>query len=41
MWGVAVLALAIAGMVALIWIGQRRLIYFPDRHVPTPADAGL
>jgi fermentation-respiration switch protein FrsA (DUF1100 family) len=41
MWGAAVLALAIAGALALIWFGQRRLIYFPDRNVPTTAAAGL
>ena len=41
MWGVAVLALAVAGVLALIWIGQRRLIYFPDRNLPAPAAAGL
>ncbi len=41
MWGAAVLALAVAGALALIWFGQRRLIYFPDRKVPPPAAAGL
>lgn len=37
---VVVLAL-IAGVLALIWAGQRRLIYFPFGGVPTPRDAGL
>ena len=42
MWSAAVLALTVAVVVlAVIWIGQRRLIYFPDRHVSTPAEAGL
>jgi fermentation-respiration switch protein FrsA (DUF1100 family) len=26
---------------ALLWLGQRRLIYFPDTRVPSPDDAGL
>jgi fermentation-respiration switch protein FrsA (DUF1100 family) len=41
MWGVALLALAVAALLALIWIGQRRLIFFPDRNVPAPAALGL
>lgn len=42
MWSAAVLALTVAGVVlGLVWIGQRRLIYFPDRRLPTPAEAGL
>jgi len=41
MWGAAILVLAVAAVLALIWIGQRRLIYFPDRSLPTPAAAGL
>jgi fermentation-respiration switch protein FrsA (DUF1100 family) len=42
MWSAAVLALAVAlVVVGLIWIGQRRLIYFPDPTLPTPAQAGL
>jgi fermentation-respiration switch protein FrsA (DUF1100 family) len=42
MWSAAVLALIVAvAVLAVIWIGQRRLIYFPDRDVPTAADAGL
>jgi uncharacterized protein len=41
MWSAAVLALVVAGVLALIWIGQRRLIYFPDRNLPTPMAAGL
>jgi fermentation-respiration switch protein FrsA (DUF1100 family) len=41
MWAAAVLALGIAGFLTIIWLGQRRLIYFPDRSAPTPATAGL
>jgi hypothetical protein len=42
MWSAVVLALIAAVVVlGLIWIGQRRLIYFPDRQLPTPAEAGL
>jgi uncharacterized protein len=41
MWGTAILVLAVAAVLALIWIGQRRLIYFPDRTLPTVAAAGL
>ena len=42
MWSAAVLALTVAVVVlGLIWIGQRRLIYFPDRRLPAPAEAGL
>ena len=41
MWGAAILVLAVAGVLVLIWVGQRRLIYFPDRSLPTPAAAGL
>lgn len=37
---VAVLAL-MTGLVALIWAGQRRLIYFPFGGVPHPREAGL
>jgi uncharacterized protein len=39
-----VLALAAAGvgvLLLLIWIGQRRMIYFPFGTVPAPADVGL
>jgi fermentation-respiration switch protein FrsA (DUF1100 family) len=37
----AALAVVLAVAVLLIWIGQRRLIYFPDRDVPAPASVGL
>jgi hypothetical protein len=39
-----VLALAAAGvgvLLLLIWIGQRRMIYFPSGTVPGPGDVGL
>jgi fermentation-respiration switch protein FrsA (DUF1100 family) len=38
---VAALALVFAVALLLIWVGQRRLIYFPDPSVPVPAAAGL
>jgi uncharacterized protein len=41
MWTPAVLVLAVLGVLLLIWLGQRTLIYFPDRHVPAPAVTGL
>src|SRR5262245_30411094 len=42
MWSPAVLALTVAVVVlGSIWIGQRRLIYFPDRRLPGPVEAGL
>ena len=28
-------------VLALVWMGQRRLIYFPSRDVPAPATVGL
>jgi fermentation-respiration switch protein FrsA (DUF1100 family) len=31
----------VAVLLALIWMGQRRLIYFPYADVPPPADVGL
>jgi fermentation-respiration switch protein FrsA (DUF1100 family) len=31
----------IAAVLTLIWVMQRRLIYFPADHVPTPGDVGL
>ncbi len=34
MWAAALFALAVLGVLLLIWVGQRTLIYFPDRHVP-------
>jgi len=37
---VAVLIL-LTGLLALIWAGQRRLMYFPFGAVPSPRDAGL
>ena len=41
MWTAAVLVLAVLGVLLLIWLGQRTMIYFPDRHVPSPAVTGL
>jgi uncharacterized protein len=41
MWAAAAFAFALAGVLMLIWIGQRTLIYFPDHRVPSPAIAGL
>jgi len=41
MWAAVVLVLAVFGVLALIWLGQRTMIYFPDRHVPSPAVTGL
>ena len=41
MWAAAIVALAVLGVLLLIWLGQRTLIYFPDRHVPSPAVTGL
>jgi uncharacterized protein len=41
MWAAAVLVLAALGVLLLIWLGQRTMIYFPDRHVPSPAVTGL
>ena len=41
MWTAAALVLAVVGVLLLIWVGQRALIYFPDRHVPSPAVTGL
>jgi fermentation-respiration switch protein FrsA (DUF1100 family) len=29
------------GVLALVWVGQRRLIYFPSRDVPAPEMVGL
>ena len=31
----------IAGLLALVWMGQRSLMYFPARGVPSPAAVGL
>ena len=41
MWAAAVVVLAVLGVLFLIWAGQRTLIYFPDRDVPSPAVMGL
>ena len=41
MWTAVTLAAVLAGALLLIWAGQRRLIYFPDRDVPAPASVGL
>ena len=37
LWGSAILLL----LLAVIWAGQRRLIYFPDANVPPPSAVGL
>jgi uncharacterized protein len=37
MRGLAVLSLALVALLGLIWITQRRLIYFPTQSVPDPA----
>lgn len=37
----AVVVFAVLGVLLLIWAGQRSMIYFPDRHVPSPAVTGL
>ena len=36
-WGLAILI----GLLVVIWLGQRRLMYFPTRVVPAPAQVGL
>ena len=41
LWTAAVLALVFAIVLVSIWIGQRRLIYFPDAAVPVPEAVGL
>jgi fermentation-respiration switch protein FrsA (DUF1100 family) len=41
MWTAAVLAVVVVGVMLLIRVGQRRLIYFPDAEVPGPAAVGL
>ena len=39
---IVAMALAILGCLgALLWFGQRGLMYFPDRHVPRPDAVGL
>lgn len=37
----ATLVLVIAVVVVLLWVGQRRMIYFPFGKVPSPASVGL
>ena len=37
----AVGALILAGLLILVWVAQRRLIYFPDPGVPAAASVGL
>lgn len=37
----AILLLAVVALLLLIWVGQRRMIYFPFGQVGSPADAGL
>jgi fermentation-respiration switch protein FrsA (DUF1100 family) len=41
MWAAAAIALAVAGVLVLVWLAQRTLIYFPDRDLPPPAVTGL
>ena len=41
MWAAAVVVLVVLGVLLLVWAGQRTLIYFPDRDVPSPAVTGL
>jgi hypothetical protein len=41
MWPAAAVVLAVLGVVLLIWVGQRTMIYFPDRDLPSPAVTGL
>src|SRR5215203_5288548 len=41
MWAAVVLVLAVLGALLLIWLGQRTLIYFPDRDVASPDVTGL
>lgn len=38
-WILGILAVALVGLLALLWFGQRWLIYFPDRADPGPAPA--
>jgi fermentation-respiration switch protein FrsA (DUF1100 family) len=37
----AVIALAVAGLLLAVWLGQRRLIYFPLGEAGSPAEVGL
>jgi fermentation-respiration switch protein FrsA (DUF1100 family) len=37
----AVLVFVFVGVLLLIWVSQRRLIYFPDANVPDPTAVGL
>ena len=41
MIAIAVLLLLAIGFLALVWTGQRRLIYFPDRDVLPAASVGV
>lgn len=36
-----VAATAVVALLGLVWLGQRRLMYFPDPRVPSPASVGL
>lgn len=38
---IATAVAALGALLGLIWAGQRRLMYFPDRDVPPPASVGL
>jgi fermentation-respiration switch protein FrsA (DUF1100 family) len=35
------LPVVLAGLLLVLWMGQRQLMYFPLRNVPTPASLGL
>lgn len=35
------LAIIVVGLLALIWVTQRRLIYFPSAYLPSPIEVGL
>lgn len=37
----AVVVAALLALLALVWVGQRRLMYFPDPRVPPPSAVGV
>jgi len=41
MWAGAVVVFAVIGVLLLIWVGQRTMIYFPDPNVPSASVTGL
>lgn len=41
LWVVVVVVAVAASVVALVWTGQRRLMYFPFGRVPAPSSVGL